>query len=457
MIRTLALSAILAASVALPSYAETYDNPDRAWWDAFLVTLNGTAPDLEAEARQDPRYLAADEFTRAEVLATIIAERQAARQEIDPATTVVTLPMRASLGDYDAASNGFPVSTFRSGSYLQVGMGSSLYFANADELRIYPAELEAAKALRTRIGTQDIIARLTLTDIHPSISRRNAYDAHVARVDYETERGEPLLTVEPAAAVARSAEDTAAGAQTAEAGIIAAAGLPPLGSTWTEAMDQFRANDYFFVVNDAQYDVPGGSKPVYVRRDGAILTLQEPRPSRPFTVFLQPVEGDWGIDRGMSFSATGLTGQDGLDTTGLGPGLNCGTPGRADRCAMLRFEPTEGGHVLTAAWGVIEMPGSLTAEDVLDRLGGTDAFDTAETVLAYDTRDVAAGDRTVHRGSSLGVKATLAAAGEALDEPPRYDALKMTSGSRNVIRRAAEVYVIEGAEDRTPVLYTLSR
>ncbi|MCJ8140135.1 hypothetical protein [Falsirhodobacter halotolerans] len=458
MIRTLALSAALAASTsfATPSFAETYDNPDRAWWTRFLETLNGSTPDLEAEARQDPRYLGSDEFTRTEVLAEIIAEMEAARQEIDPATTVVTLPMRASLGDYDATSGGFPVSTFRSGSYLQVGVGSSLYFANADDVRIYPAALDDAKALRARIGTQDIIARLTLIDIRPSTSRRNAYEAHVARVDYETTGGVPLLTVEADPAATGGADD-AAGAEAVEAGIIAAAGLPPLGSSWEAAMEQFRGSDYFYVVSNAQYDLPGGSAPVYVRKDGAITTLMEPRPTDAFTVYLQPVEGDWGIDRGRSFSVIGLTGQDGLDTTGLGPGLNCGTPGVLDRCAMLRFEPSDTGHVLTSAWGVLEMPGDLTAEGVLSRFGGPSAFDTSDTVLAYDTRDIAAGDRTVHRGSSLGVRATLATAGAARDEPPRYDPLEMTSGARDRIRRAVEVYAVEGAEGRTPVLYTLSR
>ncbi|MFJ1292659.1 hypothetical protein ACEPPZ_11305 [Paracoccus yeei] len=94
---------------------------------------------------------------------------------------------------------------------------------------------------------------------------------------------------------------------------------------------------------------------------------------------------------------------------------------------------------MTAAWGAIEMPGDLTSEDVLARFGDASAFETADTVLAYDTRDIAAGDRTGHRGSSLGVKATLATAGAPLGEAPRYDPLEMTSGSQSAIRRAVEV------------------
>ena len=60
MLKTLALTTclglILAAPLATPSLAETYTDPDAAWWGAFLDTLDGTAPDLESQALQDKGF-----------------------------------------------------------------------------------------------------------------------------------------------------------------------------------------------------------------------------------------------------------------------------------------------------------------------------------------------------------------------------------------------------------------
>lgn len=63
MLKTLALTTCLAVLLTTPLAAETYTDPDPAWWGAFLEVLDGRAPDLEAQARQDPAYLAADEFS----------------------------------------------------------------------------------------------------------------------------------------------------------------------------------------------------------------------------------------------------------------------------------------------------------------------------------------------------------------------------------------------------------
>ena len=75
-----------ALVLAAPLAAETYTDPDRAWWTSFLDAVDGRAPDLEALARQDPDYLAADEFTRDAVLARVMARLQAQQPRIDPAT-----------------------------------------------------------------------------------------------------------------------------------------------------------------------------------------------------------------------------------------------------------------------------------------------------------------------------------------------------------------------------------
>lgn len=454
MLRMSTLAAVLAASVCLPAIAETYANPDDAWWRAFIETLDGAEPDLTAAARQDRRYMDADEFRRDEVLADIVAEMQARRQQIDPATAIVTLPMQARLGDYSSDLGGFPVSLFAPDTYLPIAGGRQLHFRNARELALYPVELEAAKDLRARIGLDDAIAELTLEDIRPSNTRRGAYDAHVARVAYSTREGEPLLTVDATPETARAGADTASAADAIRTAVTEAAGLPPLGVTWAEAQEQFMGNDYYYVVNTAKWYPPMGPQPVYVRRDGAILTLKEPEADKSFRVYLQPVEGDWGQDTGVSFSVTNVLGQGGLDTDGLGTGLNCGTPDVEDRCAVLRFEPAEGGHIMTAAWGVIELPGDVQPEDAIAHFGDPDAFNIATTKLGYEVEDVRIG-RKAPRTNGLGVTATMALAGAPLDEASFYDPMSMTTGG--TIPRQIQIFAIEGAEGRMPVLYVLSR
>lgn len=454
MLRMSTLAAALAASVCLPAGAETFANPDDAWWLSFIEALNGTAPDLTAAARQDRRYLDADEFSRDQVLADIVAELEAQRQQIDPATAIVTLPMQARLGDYISDLGGFPVSLFGPDTYVPIAGGKQLRFRNASEMALYPVELEAAKDLRARIGLNDVIAELTLEDIRPSNIRSGAYDAHVAQIAYSTRQGDPLLTVDAAPEAARAGADTASGADAIRTAITEAAGLPPLGATWAEAQAQFMDNDYYYVVNTAKWYPPMGPQPVYVRRDGAILTLKEPEADKSFRVYLQPVEGDWGQDTGVSLSVTDILEQGGLDTDGLGAGLNCGTPDVADRCAVLRFDPAEDGHIMTAAWGVIELPGDVKPEDAIAHFGDPAVFDTASTQLGYQVEDVRIG-RQAPRTNGLGVAATMALAGAPLDEAPFYDPLSMTTGE--TISREIEIFAIEGAEGRTPVIYVLSR
>ncbi len=454
MHRMSTLAAALAASVCLPASAETYANPDDTWWRAFIEALDGAEPDLAAAARQDRRYVDADEFSRDQVLADIVAEMQARRQQIDPATATVTLPMQARLGDYSGDEEGFPVGLFGADTYVPIAGGRQLRFRNAREMAFYPVELEEAKDLRARIGLDDVIAELTLEGIRPSKTRSGAYDAHVAQVAYFTQQGEPLLTVDAAPQVAGAGADVASGADAIRTAITEAAGLPPLGATWAEAQAQFMDNDYYYVVNTAKWYPPMGTQPVYVRRDGAILTLQEPEADEGFRVYLQPVEGDWGQDTGVSFNVTDVLGQGGLDTDGLGAGLNCGTPDVADRCAVLRFDPAEGGHILTAAWGVIELPGDVRPEDAIASFGDPAAFDTAITQLGYEVEDVRIGRKAL-RTNGLGVTATMALAGGPLDEAPVYDPLSMTTG--RTIPREIEIFAIQGAEGRMPVLYVLSR
>ena len=148
MLKTLALTGCLGLALAAPLAAETYTDPDRAWWTGFLDAVDGRAPDLEALARQDPDYLAADEFTRDAVLARVMARLQAQQPRIDPATAEVVLSIGATLGDFDAGQGGFPVSIFTPNSRLPLDSGRELFFRNWKDVALYPASREEGRALR---------------------------------------------------------------------------------------------------------------------------------------------------------------------------------------------------------------------------------------------------------------------------------------------------------------------
>ena len=62
MNKTFAIALGFALAFNSPAQAETYLNPDRAWWGAFFQAVDGATPDYEAIARRDPAFLAADEF-----------------------------------------------------------------------------------------------------------------------------------------------------------------------------------------------------------------------------------------------------------------------------------------------------------------------------------------------------------------------------------------------------------
>ena len=148
MLKTLALTTCLGLILATPSLAETYTDPDSAWWSAFLDTLDGTAPDLEALALQDPDYLAADEFSRDEARTKVMARLAADRANIDPATAEVVLSIRAEFGDYDSARGGFPVSIFTPTSRLPLPLGRSLFFRNWQDVALFPATRDQGRAQR---------------------------------------------------------------------------------------------------------------------------------------------------------------------------------------------------------------------------------------------------------------------------------------------------------------------
>lgn len=449
------LASALAVPTALPVLAETYVDPDRAWWAAFTDRLDGTIPDPEDLARQDPRYLAADEFSRAAVLAEIAADLTAAREGLDPGSAMVVMSVRAIFGDYDSARGGFPVSTFGPSTYLETGSGG-LHFRNWQAFALFPAELDAARALRARIGTDDIVAEVSVEAIRPSATRRGAYDGYVSGVAYYTRGGDLLGRMEAVPEVVASPDQVADGTAGLRARIEAAAGLPVLGTAWDDAKAQL-AEGWPLVVSDSWTKTATGRHPAHVRRDGMIETDEAPDPVEGFRVYLQQVEGAWLPQDGVSFGLTDILGQGGLSTTGLGSGLACGTPEVADRCAVLTFAPRAGGHVLTGAHGIIERPGDMTPAEALADLGAgpeVAGIEIMDTLLGYDVEDVRLARKAPITGG-LGVSAVMAVAGDPAQAALPYDPLDMTLGMKNPGRQVS-LFALDGAESRVPVVFVLT-
>ena len=124
---------------------------------------------------------------------------------------------------------------------------------------------------------------------------------------------------------------------------------------------------------------------------------------------------------------------------------------------MLIFEPKDGGHVLTGAYGVIEQPAATSAEAAVTTFLGdaATAFDGLTTIADYDREDIRQARKAPIIGGR-GVPTFAAGAGPALKANPPYDPLQNTTGVET-IRREIAIYAVEGAEGRTPVVYVLGQ
>ena len=120
---------------------------------------------------------------------------------------------------------------------------------------------------------------------------------------------------------------------------------------------------------------------------------------------------------------------------------------------MLIFEPKDGSHVLTGAYGVIEQPAATSAEAAVTTFLGdaATAFDGLNTIADYDREDIRQARKAPITGGR-GVPTFAAGAGQPLTANPPYDPLKNTTGIEP-IRREIALYAVEGAEGRTPVVY----
>lgn len=440
----------LGLACAVPASGETYLNPDREWWNTFFKAVDGIQPDFEAMAKKDAAYQGANEFDRAEVLAKLVTELQANLAAVDVPTTEVTISINAKLGDYSVDANGFPVSIFTQNMHLKL-YANNLFFRNWQDYTIFPATKDEGKALRARIGMQALAAQVTLGNFQKSTTRPNAYDGFVTKVAYFAADGLPIAEFSAVETAPISADAAADKVATIREKITAAAGIPALGTNWMDAKSVIQQAYPFSASDDFAY-TDKGKNIAYSYENGAVVADEAHAADKPFRIYLQQVDGDWRTKRGFS---TDLSGLDMVSFQGTGPGLACYTPDVLDRCAVLEFSPAEGGHVLTRAYGVIELSREATVEAALKGFvgGSLDAFETFSTKVDYDTDALKTGLTPKFPGRS-GVPAYAAGAGEVRDGKPLYDPLENTSGTKPIAREIA-LFAVDGAPSRMPMIFVL--
>ncbi|WP_422003138.1 hypothetical protein [Roseovarius mucosus] len=456
MNKTFTLALGLGLAFWSPAMAETYLNPDRPWWGTFFQAVDGVTPDYEALARRDPAYLSAGEFDRAAVLQEVIARLQGEQADIDVANAVVTISIRANLGDYSVENSGFPVSIFSQNMHLKYDF-NQLFFRNWSDFNIFPATTEEGRALRERIGQQAVAAEVTMSNFQKSTTRPNAYDGFVTKVAYFAQDGLPLAEFTATEDAPLSDEVAADLVTAARARIVEASGIPALGTSWIEAKDLL-SEAYPYVASDDFAYTSSGKMVAYRYDAGQVVTDEAHIADRPFRVFLQQVDGPWRTTSGFSSDSVmaGMNSAYSVDIKGTGPGLACYTPETHDRCAVLEFSPSDGGHVLTRAYGIIEMERTNSAQAAVEAFIGSDAaeaFDGFSTKLGYDPKEVKQGI-AVQFGGDGGVASYAAGAGATKDVTPFYDPLENTRGV-NAINREIAIFAVEGAEARMPIIFVL--
>ena len=450
--RALALG--LAISLASPSFADPLSNPGQEWWTAFFKAVDGAAPDYERIAREDPEYRAADEFSRAEVLARVVERLKAEQAEIDVAGTAVTISIAARLGDYSSETGGFPVDIFAQNMRLQPAR-KELFFRNWDDFALYAATVEEGKALRQRIGTGKIRAEVTLGDIRMSTTRNQAYDARIVSVAYYADDGLLLAKLDASEVTVIAEADSAAMVETVRQRLSDLAGIPPLGTSWEEAK-ALLIGQYPIIASDQFFYSDTGKTLAFVHEGGQVITDEAHEAGKPFHIFLQQVDGAWRVRPGFSVDMDNMMyGIDGVDIKATGPGLACYTPDILDRCALLEFSPVDDGHVLSRAYGVVELERNGTPQQVFEGIAGAEAaiFEGFSAPVGYDSETLRLGTVSQFPGRAS-VQAYAAGAGATRDGKPIYDPLKNTTGI-TAINREIAIFAVDGAEARVPLIFVL--
>lgn len=150
-----------------------------------------------------------------------------------------------------------------------------------------------------------------------------------------------------------------------------------------------------------------------------------------------------------------LSAGNAVSIKGTGPGLARYTPDILDHCVELEFSPADGGHLLTRAYGVIELERSGSPRDVVEAFVGDSiaAFDGFGAQVDYDADTLKTGFLANFPGTR-GVQSYVMAAGDVREGAPLYDPLENTTGI-NAIAREIAPCAIDGAPTRIPLAFVL--
>ncbi len=375
-LKSLLLSAALSC-FGITASADVIEFPEDEFWLGLSKSLYGEQPDFEGLAKRTPAYKEADEFSRAEVLAKEVARLEAEQETIAPDTQVL-LRVGISLGDYDAARGGFPVSLFAPGIYLDI-RGGGMQFINGSDYAVLPMTLEQGKALRTREKDARTDGLLLVGDFRKAPGSNRRILANVYRFDYVDQNGSILASIINQPSQSAYGIETADIVRKAQENILDIARLPPLGSDWSAVRAALTENYGFALSHAVAWD--DGKVEI---RDGKVACEDLDKAKQLRIGF----GNDRKLVAGMFARQTPVQrakipeGQ--IDMGFTGPILDCGTPGIADACGVLILDRIAGNLVLTGVEGMVDLA-APDHEKAFAVIAGPDlpAFLRSDLKIAY--------------------------------------------------------------------------
>lgn len=173
--------------------------------------------------------------------------------------------------------------------------------------------------------------------------------------------------------------------------------IPTLGASWQEAKTIIQTQYPYSASDTFAYTDRG--KVIAYQYDQGITVLDAPHEAdRVLRIYLQQTGGGWRTTRGFSLN---MNACDTVSVKETGPGLACYTPEGLDRCAVLEFAPDAVGHVLTRAYGLIELDRTAgSPQETIEAFVSESmcAFDGFGTQVDYDVGSIKqAGGAKIHR------------------------------------------------------------
>ena len=397
----------------------------------LLTKLSGGVPDFERLARQSPAVQRADEFDRAEVLSAEASRLNEVWSGFDD-DTAIQVDLHGRLGEYDAAAGGFPLDVFAPGTFI--GGATPIVYTNASAARIFPVRVEEGREMigRTIAGARAVTVSVTLDRLAPSVVRAGALEGRVAEVVVTGAGGDELGRYAPASRAAPSEGDAGLDADAVAESIGETLSIPVAGATWAEVLPFLEAQHYVFGTG-------GNFSGVLFSMEDGVLETQRPLDQyRDLTLAFGPTE-----DAAMTAFQQGARSSFGFGTPRPFGGLDCTTPGVADRCGILRFEKIGDIDILVEAVAVAELQGvryDTEAATALFDGAAIASMDRIETLTGYQ-REELGGQGTTSAAAHLYYAGDLANTAVPLHDP--------RAGYGDRLSAKTMLWAVDGQGDRT--------